>query len=58
MAIRDIENRKKILFLEAIFEKPSVCLCFGRIVMNGVLLISVDSTRGAYFTEGVGTKLA
>lgn len=54
VAIRDIENRRKILFLGAVFEKPSVCLCFGRIVINRVLWISVDS----YFIKGVGTKLA
>ena len=54
VAIRDIENREKILFLEAVFEKPSVCLCFGRIVINGVLWVSV----GLYFIERIGTKLA
>ena len=58
MAIRDIENRRKILFLGAVFEKPSVCLCFGDVLIDRVLLISVDSTRGVYFTEEVGTKLA
>lgn len=54
VAIRDIENRDQILFPEAVFEEPGVCVCFGRIVMNGVLLISVDS----YFIEGIGAELA
>ena len=55
---REFENREKILFLEAVVGKPSVCLCFGGVVIDMVLLISVGSTRGVYFIEGIGTKLA
>lgn len=49
MAIRDIENREKILFLEAVFEKPSVCLCFGDVLIDRVLLISVDLTGCVFY---------
>ena len=58
VVIRDIENRRKILFLGAVFCKPSVCLCFGGVAINRFLLILEDSTGVAYFILGIGTKLA
>ena len=55
--IRDIENRRKILFLGAIFEKPSVCLRFGRIVIDRILSISVGSTGVRILLKGLARNL-
>ena len=57
MVIRDIENRRKILFLGAVFCKPSVCLCFGGVAINRFLLILEDSIGVAYFILGMARNL-
>ena len=57
VAIRDIENRREDSILGAIFEKPSVCLCFGRIVIDRILSISVGSTGVRILLKGLARNL-
>jgi len=57
VAIRDIENRDQILFFGTVFGKPSVCLCFGCIFIDRILLISVDLTGMRILLKGLARNL-